>query len=740
MILDAGKKKTQELNDKLQEAQKGDMLDFKLDGGISAQTFEGVDYSDAKVAQFQEDILGIIDMGKRERRTVAYNENQLYMQQMAQQGTTQPKKKKQKKEIKLPRTMRLPRLEEWQMYDRTALNAIQEAEEQAFRSLPNDVQLLACGMKVEKEDAKPPDEEQKSEDGPKDGDDAKAEDGKMASEEKKDDNKDDDIDLDKALSNLITDEQKAEKARLLAEGFSDWSRIHYSAFVKASAKYGRTNYVKIANDVGKPVSAIETYSKAFFDEDFGKKRFSEHEYDRIVKIIEKGEKRIEDTKGLQRGTKVLISLFENPWVELQFTHYNMKDINKDKKFTPQEDRFLLCWAHKYGYGQWEAIKFAIRRSSHFRFDYFFKSLSIEAIGRRCEQLMRAAEKEVEAMEKLAIEEAEKEGRTLTPGEIKLPMFKESQAKKRAEQQKKFLEERAALEQNVVDIDEQIMQIQKALRDLEGNQTIDTFFKAKASTDIPENLVGELANIIARMRSQSMVAITDEFLSKFPGKGSKKAIGQKIEAVGVKEKRAEENDTAPYWYLRQENSHLLTKATKAHIKNSRETRLAATAEKSKKRKADEDAGGNANGAIGPEGDFVEFPEYDGEEEPHENKKAFTLFCKATRREVKNSLSPSSRKNKDRVNGILKDRWYALTSDEKQVWKGWEVWDAKRYEYQSGIYEKRKQKKSKSSKSSSSRSEVGVVEASGPSIPKKSIPKKPRKDSLGDGLHIPKKKKS
>ena len=725
MILDAGKKKTQELNDKLQEAQKGDMLDFKLDGGISAQTFEGIDYSDAKVAQFQEDILGMIDMGKRERRTVAYNENQLYMQQMAQQGTSQPKKKKQRKEIKLPRTMRLPRLEEWQMFDRTALNAIQEAEEQAFRALPNDIQLLACGIKVEKpaEETKPSSDEQKNEesDNARSGDEAAASEGK----------KEDEVDLEETLSKLLTDEQKAKKASLLAEGFSDWSRIHYSAFVKASAKYGRENYEKIANDVGKPVSAIQTYSKAFFDEDFGKKRFSEHEYDRIVKIIEKGEKRIEDTKGLQRGTRVLISLFENPWVELQFTHYNMKDINKDKKFTPQEDRFLLCWAHKYGYGQWEAIKFAIRRSNHFRFDYFFKSLPVEAIGRRCEQLMRAAEKEVEAMEKLAIEEAEKEGRILTPGEIKLPMFNESQAKKRAEQRKKHLEEKAMLEQNVVDIDEQIMQIQKALRDLEGNQTIDTFFKAKASTNIPDNLVGELANIIARMRSQSMVAITDEFLSKHPGKGSKKSIGQKIEAIGVKEKRTEEGDTAQYWYLRQDKEHLLTKATKTCMKESRETRLAAA--KSKKRKADEEAdGGNANGAIGPEGDFVEFPEYDGETEPNENKKAFTLFCKATRREVKNSLSPSSRKDKDHVNSILKDKWYALTDDEKQVWKEWEVWDAKRYEYQSGIYANRNKKKVKSS---------SPKKTDGPSIPKKSIPKKSRVDGLGNcGLAIPKKRKS
>ena len=44
VILERGKAKTKELADKMKEAEKGDMLDFRLDGGISAQTFEGVDY------------------------------------------------------------------------------------------------------------------------------------------------------------------------------------------------------------------------------------------------------------------------------------------------------------------------------------------------------------------------------------------------------------------------------------------------------------------------------------------------------------------------------------------------------------------------------------------------------------------------------------------------------------------------------------------------------------------------
>ena len=44
VILERGKAKTKELAEKMQKADKGDLLDFRLDGGISAQTFEGVDY------------------------------------------------------------------------------------------------------------------------------------------------------------------------------------------------------------------------------------------------------------------------------------------------------------------------------------------------------------------------------------------------------------------------------------------------------------------------------------------------------------------------------------------------------------------------------------------------------------------------------------------------------------------------------------------------------------------------
>jgi hypothetical protein len=63
---------------------------------------------------------------------------------------------------------------------------------------------------------------------------------------------------------------------------------------------------------------------------------------------------------------------------------------------------------------------------------------------------------------------------------------------------------------------------------------------------------------------------------------------------------------------------------------------------------------SKGAIGPEGDFVEFPEYDGAEPPKEAKKAFTQFCINTRKEVKTSLDPEERRNKVSYKSLFRNK--------------------------------------------------------------------------------------
>ena len=208
MILNIGKQKTRELNDKLQAADKGDMLDFKLDGGnSSAQTFEGVDYSQlgkdfaqAKADQAQADLLSILELGKRESRSTAsnYNEERMFRQQMGikDANTNASESKDRKKKVHLPKHLRLPRMEEWQMFDRDTLLEIQKEEEENFAKLPTEMQknFVQSGegefnKQQTMEDAKTNQNDQ---------------DGKSS------------------LPALLTEEQKEEKTRLWAEGYIDW--------------------------------------------------------------------------------------------------------------------------------------------------------------------------------------------------------------------------------------------------------------------------------------------------------------------------------------------------------------------------------------------------------------------------------------------------------------------------------------------------------------------------------------
>lgn len=328
LIIDAGKKKTQELNDKLQDADKGDLLDFKLDGNSNMQTFEGVDYSSNALAsaKAEAELLSILDVGKRERKTVAnYNENKLYAEQVAAMKGSTVKERKKKKILRLPKSLRLPRMEEWQMFNRTRLLAIQEQEEAAFRALPEEVQKIAASKKEETTEGS----EGEAKDPPNPGTcETDTETVKADTEPKE-------------LPPLLDEETQKEKEDLLNEGFSDWSRVHYTAFIKASATYGRSDTDKIAMEVGKDEDEVKKFSNAFWG-DLGKERISEHEYDRVINLVAKGEKKIADIKALERGTRVLVSLFDNPWEELEFTHVN----TKDKLFSADNDRYLLCWTHK----------------------------------------------------------------------------------------------------------------------------------------------------------------------------------------------------------------------------------------------------------------------------------------------------------------------------------------------------------------------------------------------------------
>ena len=299
----------------------GDLLDFKFDGS-SVQTFDGVDYSKSALdrAKAEAEMLGIFDIGKRERKEANYNENSIYKQQMTALQTSQ---KKKKKTFKLPKQLRLPRMEEWQMFDRDRLFAIQEVEENAFKTLPEEDQKRAIMTKSKDDESVP----ERDANGSVQLDDAAA--------------KIEEPEVPFELPSLLSEDMQAEKDKLLAEGFSEWKRIDYTNFVKASAKYGRNAFEKITLEIGKPENVVREFAAAFWG-DLGRERIAEHEYDRVTKIIERGEKKIGEMNNLERATHLLVDHFDNPWQELEFSHVNCKD----KMFTAEEDRHLLCWARK----------------------------------------------------------------------------------------------------------------------------------------------------------------------------------------------------------------------------------------------------------------------------------------------------------------------------------------------------------------------------------------------------------
>ena len=418
---------------------------------------------------------------------------------------------------------------------------------------------------------------------------------------------------------------------------------------------------------------------------------------------------------------------------------------------------------------------AIRRSPNFRFDYFLRSLPSELIGRRCEQLMKAAEKEVEQIERkvredagMATTEEEKKGENEGDGgsqsrqelqPVEIPNYRTLRAQRRLAAQREEETEHRQLEEKVTDIAKQIQEIQDRLKVL-NNYSREAAPQVAPSAEFPDELLPELAKTVAKSGPSSITFIANSFAAEHPGQVSKKKICSKIDTIAVKEKREAEGDKRPCWYLRADYEHLLDAETLEYLQTTKEDRLSVEREKisSQSHSNNGEGGEEEGGAIGPDGEFVVFPEYDGSEPPKDRKKAFTHFCNGTRKEVKKSLDPAARKNKvrfvavlsafvcklyqltgdctqEKVNSILREKWYALTKEDKQTWKEWEQWDAKRYAYHLAIYDK-----ARAARSGTSEDDATSPKPSNTSADDLHVPKKRKvQDTKIETTHIPKKVK-
>ena len=259
VILEKGMAKTKEIAERIQKRDKGDLLDFRLDGGISAQTFEGVDYSDKNLRDHLR-MLAAQSVGKRERRPPPASYNPVIISKKSMVVNDQ--------RIKLPQPLRTPQMEDHHFFNRERLLELGKLEFENYAAL--------------------------------------RESGKVPSRE-----------IMERERSLLPPELAQEKRELLAEGFGNWSRSKYFHFVKACAKFGRDDIPSIALDLDMPVEEVQPYSEAFWK--YGPTELKS-EWERHIANIDRGEKKLVKQGKLSSLLKKFVETFDNPREEMVFAN------------------------------------------------------------------------------------------------------------------------------------------------------------------------------------------------------------------------------------------------------------------------------------------------------------------------------------------------------------------------------------------------------------------------------------
>ncbi|KAL2635064.1 hypothetical protein R1flu_006543 [Riccia fluitans] len=328
-IIAKGEEATAELDAKMKKFTE-DAIKFKMDDTAGLYGFDDKAEKDEEKVDFKKMIAeNWIEPPRRERKR-NYSESEYFKQALRAGTVAKPRE---------PRIPRMPQLHDFQFFNNSRLTELYEKE---VRSL-----LQAHQRSV--------------------GEDVMAVDG------------------DNVVAEQLTEREQEEKDRLLKEGFSNWSRRDFNAFVRACEKYGRTDIRSIASEIeGKTEEEVSRYSKVFWE------RYKElNDYDRIIKNIERGEARISRKDEIMKSIGKKLDRYRNPWLELKIQYGQ----NKGKLYNEECDRFLLCMVHRLGYGNWDELKAAFRTSPLFRFDWFVKSRTASELARRCDTLIRLVERE-----------------------------------------------------------------------------------------------------------------------------------------------------------------------------------------------------------------------------------------------------------------------------------------------------------------------------------------------------------
>ncbi|EEB20390.1 helicase, putative [Pediculus humanus corporis] len=379
-ILQKGEEKTEMLNKKLEELGESSLRNFTVDTPHeSVYKFEGEDYRE------KQKILGIgnwIEPPKRERKA-NYAVDAYFREALR---VSEPKAPK------APRPPKQPIVQDFQFFP-PRLFELLDQEIYYYRK--------TVGYKVPKN--------------PELGSDA----NKVQREEQR---KIDDAEP-------LSDEEVAEKEKLLTQGFTTWTKRDFNQFIKANEKYGRDDIENIAKDVeGKTPEEVMEYSAVFWD------RCHElQDIDRIMAQIERGEAKIQRRASIKKALDAKMARYRAPFHQLRIAY----GTNKGKNYIEEEDRFLVCMLHKLGFDKenvYEELRAAVRAAPQFRFDWFIKSRTAMELQRRCNTLITLIERENQELEEK--ERAEKKKRAPKSGGTPTQKRKENSTPEKTTSSKK----------------------------------------------------------------------------------------------------------------------------------------------------------------------------------------------------------------------------------------------------------------------------------------------------------------
>ncbi|KAF2758351.1 chromatin-remodeling complex ATPase-like protein [Pseudovirgaria hyperparasitica] len=344
-ILRRGEERTAELNAKYEKLGLDDLQNFTSE---SAYEWNGESF----VPQKKKDngVIAWIHPAKRERKEQSYSMDKYYRQALMTGGRTADTRPR------IPRAPKQTTTHDYQFFD-PRLNELQEKETAFYRKENN----LKAPLDEGEDDTL---------------------------EERENNQQLAQLEIDEAEP--LTEEEKAEKERLVEEGFPEWNRRDFQQFINGSAKYGRDNYTGISNEVdGKDADQIKAYAKVFW------KRYTEIDgYEKNIATIETGEEHIRKTEFQRKMLRKKIGMYRAPLQQLRI-QYGTPATTK-KVYTEEEDRFLLVMLDKYGVDTehiHENIRNEIRESPLFRFDWFMLSRNTSEISRRCTTLLSTIVKE-----------------------------------------------------------------------------------------------------------------------------------------------------------------------------------------------------------------------------------------------------------------------------------------------------------------------------------------------------------